>query len=101
MEFAKLMEHQCATIEELLAKVITECEIRGYSTAEMCKVCDDVKAWYVTVQDFRAGIRDCKGSIYDKWYRYNRRDDGAAYDKGWMQQNKSTQCEKVTFLNTY
>ena len=23
--------------------------------------------------------------VYDKWYRWNRDDDGAAYDYGWKQ----------------
>lgn len=32
--------------------------------------------------DFKAGQRDKKAGYYDKWYRYNRRDDGEAYDAG-------------------
>lgn len=50
-------------------------------------------------KDADAAKRDCKNGIYDKWYRYNRNDDGAAYDKAWMEQNKETQNEKVEFLN--
>lgn len=34
------------------------------------------------VNDFNAGKRDKKGGFYDKWYRWNRQDDGAAYDAG-------------------
>ena len=34
--------------------------------------------------DFQAGIADAKAGIYDKWYRYNRKDDGAWYDRGWQ-----------------
>jgi hypothetical protein len=34
------------------------------------------------VNDFNCGKRDKKGGYYDKWYRYNRKDDGAAYDAG-------------------
>lgn len=34
------------------------------------------------VADFNSGKRDKKAGVYDKWYRYNRRDDGAAYDDG-------------------
>ena len=30
-----------------------------------------------------AGARDVKAGFYDKWYRHNRVDDGAAYDAGW------------------
>lgn len=32
--------------------------------------------------DFEYGMRDAKIGIYDKWYRYNRSDDGAEYDAG-------------------
>ncbi len=35
-----------------------------------------------TVKDFQAGKRDRCAGYYDKWYRYNRADDGAAYDAG-------------------
>jgi len=34
------------------------------------------------VNDFEAGKRDRLAGYYDKWYRYNRLDDGAAYDAG-------------------
>lgn len=50
------------------------------------------------MKDYEAGQRDCKAGIFDKWYRYNRKDDGAEYERGWVEQNKQTQCEKVTFL---
>lgn len=43
---------------------------------------------------------DCIAGIYDKFYRYNRTDDGQAYDKAWRAQNQITQNEKVTFLYT-
>ena len=33
-------------------------------------------------RDFEAGRRDRMAGYYDKWYRYNRVDDGAAYDAG-------------------
>lgn len=33
-------------------------------------------------RDEKAGYRDRMAGYYDKWYRYNRRDDGAAYDRG-------------------
>lgn len=48
--------------------------------------------------DERAGEMDCRLGVYDKYFRYNREDDGAAYDKGWMNQNKVTQCETVQFI---
>ena len=43
---------------------------------------------------------DCIDGIYDKFYRYNRTDDGQAYDKAWRAQNQITQNETVTFLYT-
>lgn len=33
-------------------------------------------------RDFEAGKRDRLVGYYDKWYRYNRNDDGKAYDNG-------------------
>lgn len=33
-------------------------------------------------RDWNAGFNDCTGGFYDKWYRQNRRDKGAAYDAG-------------------
>ena len=42
------------------------------------------------VNDFKAGQREKKAGYYDKWYRYNRKDDGAAYDDGF----KSVDCTK-------
>ena len=32
--------------------------------------------------DYAAGQRDHAAGYYDKWYRYNRKDDGAEYDRG-------------------
>ena len=33
-------------------------------------------------RDITIGHRDRLVGYYDKWYRYNRKDEGAAYDKG-------------------
>lgn len=33
-------------------------------------------------KDEQAGYNDRRVGVYDKWYRYNRTDDGAAYDRG-------------------
>lgn len=49
-------------------------------------------------KDIEQGMQDCKVGIYDKWYRYNRQDDGQAYDAGWTLQNKTTQNEEVKFI---
>jgi len=32
--------------------------------------------------DFQKGRQDRLAGFYDKWYRYNRPDDGAEYDRG-------------------
>ena len=32
--------------------------------------------------DEKRGYSDRKAGYYDKWYRYNRADDGAEYDRG-------------------
>lgn len=32
--------------------------------------------------DEKQGYNDRLAGFYDKWYRYNRQDDGAAYDAG-------------------
>lgn len=34
------------------------------------------------VKDYEAGKQDHKAGYYDKWYRWNRKDDGEAYDLG-------------------
>lgn len=51
------------------------------------------------IKDYEAGKRDCLAGIFDKWYRYNRPNDGQEYECGWVEQNKVTQNEVVTFLN--
>lgn len=38
------------------------------------------------------GYHDRLAGYYDKWYRYNRADDGAAYDKGCVQAVGSGKC---------
>lgn len=49
-------------------------------------------------RDYEAGMVDCQNGIYDKWYRYNHRDSGRAYDLGWVEQNKTTQNDTVQFI---
>ena len=48
--------------------------------------------------DYQEGMNDCENGIYDKWFRYNHRDNGRAYDLGWMEQNKTTRNETVSFI---
>ena len=52
----------------------------------------------VAEKDYKAGEADCKAGVYDKWYRYNHKDDGLAYDLGWMNANRTIQNEKVIFV---
>ena len=33
-------------------------------------------------KDIKQGYRDRMAGYYDKWFRYNRADEGAAYDRG-------------------
>ena len=42
------------------------------------------------IRDFENGQRDKVAGYYDKWYRYNRRDAGEAYDNGF----NSVECNK-------
>ena len=49
-------------------------------------------------RDYNHGANDCKLGVFDKWYRYNRDDDGRAYETGWVAQNKTTQNDTVIFL---
>lgn len=50
------------------------------------------------VNDYIQGTLDCKLGIYDKWYRYNRQNDGRDYDKGWTEANEIIQNETVKFI---
>ena len=49
-------------------------------------------------KDYKAGIADCQAGQYDKWYRYHREDDGAAYDAGWQEANADIQLENIRFI---
>ncbi len=52
----------------------------------------------IVKNDYEKGRIDCRAGIYDKFYRYNRTDDGQAYDLGWTNENKFIQNETVKFL---
>lgn len=43
-------------------------------------------------KDIEAGYKDRLSGFYDKWYRYNRLDDGAAYDEGCKKAVDSGRC---------
>jgi hypothetical protein len=42
--------------------------------------------------DEMKGKKDRLAGFYDKWYRYNRNDDGAAYDAGVVEAVNSGKC---------
>ena len=44
------------------------------------------------INDEQRGYKDRLAGFYDKWYRYNRPDDGAAYDKGCLRAVDSGKC---------
>ena len=45
------------------------------------------------------GYKDRLAGFYDKWYRYNRQDDGAAYDAGCVKAVDSGKCpEQFTLI---
>ena len=52
----------------------------------------------VTVMtDAEKGYADRMNGVYDKWYRYNRIDDGAAYDSGCVLAVSSGKCPTDRF----
>ena len=51
-----------------------------------------------TVNDFNAGKRDKRSGYYDKWYRYNRKDDGAAYDAGFSEEKFNEKVDGIQII---
>lgn len=51
------------------------------------------------MRHYEAGKRDCQVGVYDKWYRYNTANGGAAYDLGWTEQNETTRNDVVRFID--
>lgn len=61
-----------------------EKHIRNLS-AEIEDLTAKIKAlqeWQVQLKDELAAIKDARGGIYDKWYRYHR-EDNSHYDTAW------------------
>ena len=44
------------------------------------------------ITDFDRGYNDRLAGYYDKWYRYNRVDDGALYDSGCVAAVSTGKC---------
>ena len=51
-----------------------------FDGSKLCYTQEDVDA--TAIEDEKRGYEDRKAHCYDKWYRYNRSDNGAAYDRG-------------------
>ena len=50
--------------------------------------------------DEKKGYRDRLSGYYDKWYRYNRKDDGEEYDRGCVKAVDSGKCpESFTIID--
>ncbi len=52
----------------------------------------DAQCAAIAAKDEEYGYADRMNGIYDKWYRYHRRDDGAAYDRGQRRAAQSSEC---------
>lgn len=50
------------------------------------------------ITDEQRGYKDRLSGFYDKWYRYNRSDDGAAYDAGCVKAVDSGKCPEYFVL---
>lgn len=62
----------------------------GYQTASALSEAES--------KDESYGYRDRKAGYYDKWYRYNRRDGGEAYDRGQKRAVRDGAPERVVFI---
>lgn len=51
-----------------------------------------------SILDMTAGMNDCKGGIYDKWYTDHRSDYGAAYNQGWRAMNHILGQDNIQFI---
>jgi hypothetical protein len=54
-----------------------------------------------TYSDEQKGYKDRKAGYYDKWYRYNRANDGAEYDKGVRRAAEGKCPEYFTLIEAY
>lgn len=91
----------CDLADRLATALRNEYEcVRVQGFVEMCEDVIDCSGLIKgrEVIDAAAGINDCLAGVYDKHYRYNHQDDGAAYDTGWRYQNAKTQNDTVRFI---
>lgn len=79
-ERKEIAERTHSRIEDVVmfkGEWIVVCGDRAMTVAE-AEAC--VKA--TAEADYKAGYNDRNNHCYDKWYRYNRWDEGKAYDEG-------------------
>ncbi|MCQ2299708.1 MAG: hypothetical protein MJZ81_06260 [Bacteroidales bacterium] len=43
----------------------------------------------IVIRHYEAGQRDAQAGFYDKWYRYNAKDGGYSYEKGWLSRKRT------------
>lgn len=68
---------------------------RRYSKADL------VDAYIeIAMKDISNGYKERMVGYYDKWYRYNRSDEGRAYDLGVKEATKSDKCEEEMHIIT-
>ena len=81
----------------------------SYTEEEWNKIQEETRK-----KDFLSGYNDRKAHCYDKWYRYNRSDEGKAYDEGvqkcvneahskkWMEEDENfhiIECVEAKLVN--
>jgi hypothetical protein len=54
-----------------------------------------------TITDEKRGYKDRLAGFYDKWFRYNRNDEGAAYDRGCVKAVDTGKCPECFTIIEY
>lgn len=68
------------TAYKIMSEKTNKPTIGYYEGAKLMYTQEDLDV--IAAADEKRGYEDRKAHCYDKWYRYNRRDNGAAYDRG-------------------
>lgn len=66
--------------------------VRAYNLVRIENETTGAKSMKANLTDEARGMKDRLAGYYDKWYRYNRADDGAAYDAGCVKAVNSGKC---------
>ena len=51
--------------------------------------------------DYKKGYKERMAGYYDKWYRYNHKDDGAEYDRGCSAAASDPKCPANVVIIPY